>query len=83
VVTVYLWDAGTWSGVSGTLEDAQRHVADRMRDGGRIEAAWLVSAVVSLSRCYERTGRTWTASRGPDGTVCWDPVSREHVLAVS
>ena len=83
VVTVYLWDAGTWCGVSGTLEDAQQHVADRMRDEGRIEAAWVVLGVFSLSRCYERTGQAWTAYRRPGGTVFWAPIGREGLRVVS
>jgi hypothetical protein len=85
VLTVYLWDIGAWSGVSGTLEVAQRHVADRMGDEGhgRIEAAWLVLGLLSLTRCYERNGRAWTACRGPDGTVFWVPVGRERLREVS
>jgi hypothetical protein len=73
MVTVYLWDAGTWSGVSGSLEDAQRYATVRLgADGqGRIESARLVTAVWSLSLCYERTGRIWTAGRHRDGTVVW------------
>lgn len=87
MVTVYLWDAGTWSGVSGSLEDAQRYATVRLgEDGqGRIEFARLVTAVWSLSLCYERTGRVWTAGRQRDGTVFWDSdsVSRKHLPVAS
>jgi hypothetical protein len=76
MVTVYLWDASTWTGVCGSLQDAQEHTAAHLGTGrnGRIEAALLVTAVSSLSFCYERTGRTWTARQHRDGTVLWDPV---------
>jgi hypothetical protein len=85
MVIVYLWDAATWSGVSGSLEDAQQHAAARMgaRGHGRIETAWLVLGCWSLAQCYERTGRAWTACRAPDGTVSWDPVSHERVAVAS
>jgi hypothetical protein len=58
MVTVYLWDASTWTGVCGSLEDAQRHAAAHLGAGqdARIEAAQLVITVSSMSFCYERTG---------------------------
>jgi hypothetical protein len=85
VLIVYLWDAGTWCGVTGSLEDAQRRAAERIgEDGqGRIEAAMVVLGVISLARCYERTGQSWTARRRPDGAVSWIPVERGHLRSVS
>lgn len=85
MVTVYLWDAATWSGVSGSLEDAQRNAGARLSDEGhgRIEAALLVTAVSSLSFCYERTGRAWTAVHCRDGVVWWQPVPGERLAEVS
>jgi hypothetical protein len=83
-VTLYLWDTAIWSGVSGSLEDAQRNAGARLGDKGhgRIEAARLVTAVSSLTLCYERTGRTWTAVRCRDGTVCWQQVRSERLVEV-
>jgi hypothetical protein len=85
VLTVYLWDAGTWCGVTSSLEDAQQRAAERIGEGGhgRIEAAWIVLGVISLVRCYERTGQSWTARRWPDGAVSWIPVERGHLRSVS
>jgi hypothetical protein len=85
MVTVYLWDASTWTGICGSLEDAQQHAAAHLGAGeaGRIEAAQLVTAVSSLSFCYERTGRIWTAGQHRDGTVFWDPVPRERLPMTS
>ena len=80
MVTVYLWDASTWTGVCGSLEDAQRQAATHLGadKDGRIEAARLVTAVSSLSFAYERTGQRWTARQHRDGIVLWDPVPRER-----
>jgi hypothetical protein len=85
MLTVYLWDAGTWCGVTGSLEDAQERAADRIgEDGhGRIEAAWVVLGVFSQARCYERTGQAWTACRRLDGAVFWIPVGRERLRRAS
>jgi hypothetical protein len=85
MLTVYLWDAGTWCGVTGSLEDAQERAADRIGEEGqgRIEAAWVVLGVFSLARCYERSGQSWTARRRPDGTVSWIPVGRDRLRSVS
>jgi hypothetical protein len=85
MLTVYLWDAGTWCGVTGSLEDAQERAAGRIGEGGqgRIEAVWLVVGVISQASCYERTGQAWTARRRADGTVSWIPVERERLRSVS
>lgn len=85
MLTVYLWDAGAWSGVSGSLEDAQDHAAKRLGDEGhaRIEAAWLVVGARSLVRMYERTGQTWTAYRCPEGAVFWAPTGHVPPRAAS
>jgi hypothetical protein len=85
LLTVYLWDAGTWCGVTGSLEVAQQRAAERIgEDGhGRVEAARVVLGVLSLTRCYERTRQSWTARRRPDGTVSWIPVGRERLRSVS
>ena len=85
MVTVYLWDTSTWTGVCGSLEDAQRHAAAHLgaEKDGRVEAAQLVTAVSSLSFAYERTGRTWTTRQHRDGTVLWDPVPRERQRTAS
>ena len=85
MVTVYLWDASTWTGVCGSLEDAQQHAATHLgaEEDGRIVAAQLVTSVSSLSFCYEHTGRTWTARQHRDGTVLWDPAPLERVPKVS
>jgi hypothetical protein len=71
--------------VTGSLEDAQERAAERIgEDGqGRIEAARIVLGVISLARCYERTGQAWTARRRADGTVSWIPVERERLRSVS
>lgn len=78
MLIVYVWDTGTWCGVTDLLEDAQEHVAARIgEDGqGRVEAARVVLGVLSLARCYERTGQAWQASRRRDGTVFWVSVER-------
>jgi hypothetical protein len=75
MVIVYLWDAATWSGVSDSLEEAQRHAAARLGDGGhgRVEAAWLAMGSWTLTFCYQRTGR-WRAR--PCRTRRWRPASR-------
>jgi hypothetical protein len=85
VVIVYLWDAATWSGVSGSQDQAQRHAAACLGEGGqgRIEAARLVLGFWTLTFCYQRTGPAWTTRRCPDGTVFWDPVSPGRVLEAS
>jgi hypothetical protein len=85
MLMVYLWDAGTWCGVTGWLEDAQERAAERIgKDGqGRIEAAWVVLGAFSLAGCYQRIGHSWTARRRPDGAVSWIPVERERLRSVS
>lgn len=77
--TAYLWDAGRWSGVAGSLGDAQAAAAEHAGDGvtARVEAARLATAVTGLQRVYERTGRAWT-SRAGQGTVAWYPVMRRE-----
>jgi hypothetical protein len=85
MLMVYLWDAGTWCGVTDSLEDAQERAADRISEEGqgRIEAAWVVLGVFSQARCYQRIGRSWTARRRPDGTVSWIPVEHDRLRIVS
>jgi hypothetical protein len=85
MLTVYLWEAGSWCGVTDSLEDAQERAAERVgEDGqGRVEAAWVVLGAFSLPRCYERTGQSWTARRRPDGAVSWIPVERARLRSVS
>ena len=85
MLTVYLWDAGAWSGVSGSLEGAQDRAAKRLGEEGhaRIEAAWLVVGAQSLVRVYERTGQAWSAYRCPEGIVFWAPTGRVPLRAVS
>jgi hypothetical protein len=85
MLTVYLWDAGTWCGVTDSLEAAQERAAERIgEDGqGRIEAARVVLGAFSLARCYERFGQSWAARRRPDGAVSWIPVQRERLRRVS
>ena len=82
---MYLWDAGTWSGVSGSLEDAQRRVAEHLGTAARarIESALLVTGIWSLSSRYEHTGNVWASSRRPDGTLAWDPMRRVPALEAS
>jgi hypothetical protein len=85
MTVVYLWDAGTWSGVSASLEDAQQRAAEHLGAGerARIESALLVTGIWSLSSRYEHTGNLWTSSRLPDGTLTWDPARRIPALEVS
>jgi hypothetical protein len=85
MLIVYLWDADSWCGVTDSLEDAQRRAAERISEDGRalIEAAWVVLGVISLARCYERTGQAWSARRRPDGAVSWIPVERGRLRSVS
>lgn len=72
-MTVYLWEAAAWSGVSGSLDEAQQRAAAHVEGGGRgrIEAAILATGAPGLTFSYQRTGRSWTARRNPDGTVSW------------
>jgi hypothetical protein len=85
MLIVYLWDAGTWCGVTDSLDDAQQRAAERIGEDGQalIEAARVVLGVISLARCYERTGQSWAARRGPDGTMSWIPAGRERLRSVS
>ena len=85
MIVVYLWDAGSWRGVTDSLEHAQECAAERFgEDGqGRIEAAGVVLGAFSQARCYERIGQSWTARRHPDGTVSWIPVKRARLRSVS
>jgi hypothetical protein len=85
MLTVYLWDAGTWCGVTGSLEDAQERAAERIGEEGqgRVEAAWVVLGAFSLARCYQRIGQTWTARCRADGAVSWIPVERGSLRSVS
>lgn len=85
MTVVYLWDAGTWSGVSGSLEDAQRRAAEHLGAAARarVESALLVTGIWSLSSRYEHTGNVWTSSRHPDGTLKWSSVRRVSVLEAS
>lgn len=85
MTVIYLWDAGTWSGVSGSLEDAQHRAAEHLGAATRaqIESALLVTGIWSLSSRYEHTGNVWTSSRRPDGTLDWNPVQQVPALETS
>jgi hypothetical protein len=64
-VLVYLWDAGRWCGVSGSLATAQHLAAERMGESSaRVEEARPVNSIRGLMRVYERTGRTWVSRGG-------------------
>lgn len=70
---VYLWDAGSWCGVSMKLEDAEKVAGEHRTDHTWIdEARPVYDNMQDLVRTYEKTGRTWTAQgTGPDGSVYW------------
>jgi hypothetical protein len=84
MLTVYLWDTGTWCGVTDSLEDAQQRAAERIGEEGhgQIEAAWVVLGAFALARGYESIGQSWTARRWSDGTVSWIPVKRDRLRLV-
>jgi hypothetical protein len=77
---VYLWDAGTWCGVSGSMKGAMDAAAERKGDGGaRVERAVTVTERRSLRRVYQRTGTAWTVQ---PGTGTWREISgRRSVTA--
>lgn len=77
---VYLWDAGRWCGVSGSMPDALAAADSRRGDGGaRVETARLVDSTRSLVRTYERTGDGWSVQ---PGATTWRELIGRRAIAV-
>jgi len=77
LITVFLWDAGSLSGVTDDEKRARRAAAACIRDGqatvARVEKALALPGIYTLVFDYHRTGTGWTAQRRGDGRVSWIP----------
>jgi hypothetical protein len=75
VITVFLWDAGSLSGVTDDERRARRAAAACIRGGqatdARVEKALALPGLYTLIFDYHRTGTGWTAQRRSDGQVSW------------
>jgi hypothetical protein len=76
-VSVWLWTAGSASGVSGSLEQAQE-AAGTILTAGSAPSAQVESARLALSAAlesaYQRTGQAWRARTTQSGRVHWEAV---------
>jgi hypothetical protein len=75
VITVFVWEAGSRSGVTDDEKRARRTAAACIRDGratvARVEKALALPGIYTLVFDYHRTGTGWTAQRRGDGRVSW------------
>jgi hypothetical protein len=78
-VIVYLWDAGRWCGVSGSMPDALAADSRRGDSGATVEAARLVDSTRSLVRTYQRTGDGWSVQ---PGATTWRELKGRRAIAV-
>jgi hypothetical protein len=78
VITVFLWDAGSLSGVTDDEKRARRAAAACIRGGhatvARVEKALALPGIYTLVFDYHRTGTGWVAQRRSDGQVSWAPL---------
>jgi hypothetical protein len=86
VVTVFLWDAGSLSGVTDDEKRARRAAAAAIRGGhasvARVERALALPGIYTLVFDYYRTGTGWTAKRRSDGRVSWVPLPERGVSSL-
>ena len=86
---VFLWSAGTASGVTDSQRTARRHAATWMRsqqaDAALIEQAHFIPGIESLDTGYERASRDphWAGRRHPGGRISWQLCVRAPELAAS
>jgi hypothetical protein len=78
MITVFLWDAGSSSGVTDDEQRARRAAAACIRGGratvARVERALALPGTYTLIFDYHRTGTGWIAQRRSDGRVSWGPI---------
>jgi hypothetical protein len=83
LITVFLWDAGSRSGVTDDEKRARRAAAACIRGGhataARVEKALALPGTYTLVFDYHRTGTGWTAQRRSDGRVSWVPIPERGV----
>jgi hypothetical protein len=84
LITVFLWDAGSLSGVTDDEKRARRAAAAGIRSGhataARVEKALALPGTSTLVFDYYRTGTGWTAERRSDGRVSWVPLPGRGVV---
>ena len=73
---VWLWEAGSTSGVTNDVDRAQRNAESVMRGSGArtagVEKAFYVLGVDSLTDSYQRAGLRWVAERDTKGRITWN-----------
>jgi hypothetical protein len=79
VTTVFLWDAGSLSGITDDEKRARWAAAACIRSGqataARVERALALPGIATLIFDYHRTGTGWSAQRRSDGRVAWMPLT--------
>ena len=84
LITVFLWDAGSLSGVTDDEKRARRAAAAGIRGGhatvARVEKALALPGIYTLVFDYHRTGTGWIAQRRSDGRVSWAPFQERGVV---
>lgn len=85
LITVFLWDAGSLSGVTDDEKRARRAAAACIRGGhatvARVEKALALPGIYTLVFDYHRTGIGWMAQRRGDGRVSWVPLPERGVVS--
>jgi hypothetical protein len=84
VIIVFLWDAGSFCGVSDDEKRARRAAAACIRSGhatvARVEKALALPGTYTLVFDYHRTGTGWIGRRRSDGRVSWVPLPERGVV---
>ena len=84
LLTVFLWEAGSRSGVTDDEERARRAAAACIRSGhatvARVEKALALPGIYTLVFDYHRTGTGWIGQRRRDGRVSWVPIPGRGVV---
>lgn len=87
MITCWLWDAGSACGVTDEEPRARKAAAKCLRSDGadtaRVEKAFLVSGVGTLTMVHARTGVGWSAYRYLNGRIRWKPLPAAKESAAS
>jgi hypothetical protein len=83
LITVFLWEAGSLSGVTDDEKRARRAATAGLRGGyatiARVEKALALPGIYTLVFDYHRTGAGWIAQRRSNGRVTWAPLPERGV----